>query len=311
MIQLVALLWLGVTVTLPPEGRVRGTELVLGDFAAVTGDDAGEIQRTRAVSLGYAPAPGYNRLLEAAQIERELSAKLPGVQVRMGGSKAVRIWPVTERIEARAIEAAARAEIERLLAGKDASIDRLGEIASVEIPAAARGTELRSNLPAAEVYAGQLSVPVRIAVDGAPYRTVWTQWSIGMWAEQPLLLRDVRQGEALVKSDVEFRRMERTRNQRAAPPTLNEILSARAARDLRAGQPLEATDLTRPNLVERGAVLFLEVTKGAVSASVVAVAQDPGALGDTIRVQIIDSKREMAARIVARDLVRIDLSPQR
>lgn len=311
MIQFLAMCLAGVTVTLPPEGRVRGTELILGDFASVTGDDQGEIQRTRAISLGYAPAPGYSRLLEAGQLQRDLAGKLTGVEVRMAGSSACRIWPVTERVEAKTIEAAARAEITRALQGKDATVERLGEIQSVEIPASQGATEVRSNLPGLEVHAGQLSVPVRIAVDGTPYRTVWTQWSVGMWAERPVLLRDVRQGATLGRDDFEFRRLEQNRNQRGAPPSLAELLASRAARDLRAGQTVETADLQRPHLVEKGATLFLEVTKGAVTASVVAQAQDSGALGDRIRVMILDSKREITALVMARDLVRIDLTPQR
>ena len=48
----------GVTITLAPQARVRGTEIELGSIAKVEGEDAEEVERVRKLRLGYAPAPG-------------------------------------------------------------------------------------------------------------------------------------------------------------------------------------------------------------------------------------------------------------
>ena len=46
----------GVTVTLPMEAHVRGTEIELGEIAQVVGADPEEVDRVAALELGYAPA---------------------------------------------------------------------------------------------------------------------------------------------------------------------------------------------------------------------------------------------------------------
>ena len=75
MLTTLFLLSLGVQIELPTEARVRGAELDVGSVAQVTGDDAAEVERVRAISLGYAPAPGYSRLLQVERIAREIQAQ--------------------------------------------------------------------------------------------------------------------------------------------------------------------------------------------------------------------------------------------
>ena len=93
MITTLLLLTLGVRVELPSEARVRGTELSVGSVAAVSGADAREVERVRAVSLGYAPAPGYSRLLQAQRILRDIQSQAPGSR-RKDGTSGARITPV-------------------------------------------------------------------------------------------------------------------------------------------------------------------------------------------------------------------------
>jgi flagella basal body P-ring formation protein FlgA len=305
------LAWAGVTLTLPTECRVRGTEIRVGDVAMVTGTDAAEIERVRAASLGYAPAPGYSRLLQAAIIQSELAGKLPGVSLSFAGSPACRVTPEIERVSGSAIEAAARMELERALPTRDAKLARVGGVSDVEVPASASGVELRCVLPSKDLRTGQVSAPVRLLIDGAPYRTVWTQWNLELFATRPVLLRDARAGETLEARDVEFRSLELPRNESTAVPALRDILSSSLSRDLRAGEPLEFADLSRPSLVQKGALLFLEIRSGQVTASAVARAEESGALGDRVRITVLESKREMTALVAARDLVRIDLPARR
>ena len=73
MMILTATLLLGsVTVVLPPDARVSGTELRLGSIARVEGDDPTEVASLKSMHLGYSPAPGYSRLFDANQLLAEL-----------------------------------------------------------------------------------------------------------------------------------------------------------------------------------------------------------------------------------------------
>src|SRR5687768_12548967 len=119
---LLALLFGGVTVTLSPQAKVRGTEIALGSIAAVSGDDAALVARVRELRLGYAPAPGYSRLLAGELLQAELTRTLPGTAVELKGAAACRVLPATEVVGGRAIEAAAKGELLRRLDGRDVEL---------------------------------------------------------------------------------------------------------------------------------------------------------------------------------------------
>jgi flagella basal body P-ring formation protein FlgA len=314
LIHLGLLFFGGVSLTLPATTEARGTELALGDVCRVAGADPEEVARVAALSLGYTPAPGYTRLLEAWRLRQIVERAAPGIQVELVGAPACRVSPATERVAGAAVEAAARAELERRLASLDAAAQLLTPVADLSVPAGAAAPELESVLDPTQSLAGNVSVPVRVLVDGDVYRTIWTRWSVELWAEHAVLVADVAAGTAISADMLETRRLQVSAAAlRPGARLLGQALlvGAVAARDLQAGRPLTDLDVQRPTLVNAGDTLFLEVVKGPINARIAAVAEQPGALGDRIEVTLPGSGRRMKATVVSRDAVRIDLSTPR
>jgi len=312
LLSLTATLLLGnVTVTLPPQAEVRGTELALGSFARVEGDDPAEVERVSSLTLGYSPAPGYSRLFVGWRLRQMLSDQAPGVEISMAGSEACRIHPATESVAGRAIEAAAKTEIESHLSSLDASAMLVQPVADVRVPAGSGAPSLRSMVARDSVRSGDVSVPVRIMIDGGVYRTVWTRWRVEVWDRYAVLRRPVQAGETITRELIERRRIEASMaGARPGVRILDEnlMVGAIAARNLPGGRPLTETDVVRPVLVKRGDSLFLEVKKGLINARVAAVAEQDGSRGDRVRVTLSGSGREMEGTIVSRELVLIDLT---
>ena len=112
MMTLTASLLLGtVTVVLPPEANVSGTELRLDAIAKVEGENPAEVAAISSLHLGYAPAPGYSRLLDAQRLALDIERAAPNVDVVFQGARACRVWPETTSISGAAIEAVAREEL--------------------------------------------------------------------------------------------------------------------------------------------------------------------------------------------------------
>lgn len=311
LIHLAVLFFGGVSLTLPATSEARGTELVLGEVCRVAGADAEEVARVAALSLGYAPAPGYTRLLEAWRLRQIVERAAPGVQIELVGAPACRVSPATERVAGAAVEAAARAELERRLATLDAAAHLLTPVADLSVPAGAAAPELQSVLDPTQGLAGNVSVPVRVLVDGDVYRTIWTRWSVELWAEHSVLVHDVAAGTLIGAEMLATRRLEvSSATLRPGARILGQALlvGAMAAHDLVAGRPLTDLDVQRPTLVRAGDTIFLDVKKGPVNARIGAVAEEDGALGDRIEVTLHGSGRLMKASVVSRDAVRIDLS---
>lgn len=297
----------GATVTVPVEARVKGTEIELGELCLVAGLDGELVARVRALELGYAPAPGFSRLLTAERIRSELARSMPGVEVRVTGERACRVWPEVDEIPPAALEESARAELTRAFADKEATFTLSELIGSVKVPLGEHGRQISARVLATELHSGIIGVPVEVLVDGLRYRTVWTSWRVDIWETRPVLARPVRAGEELRPELFARARVQIGRVSEPEALDPRQILGAVAKRDLALGERVTVQDVHRPAAVTLGATLFLRVKKGPIEARVSALALETGSLGERIRVKTVEAGQELVATIVGRDLCEISL----
>ncbi len=297
-----------VTITLGPEARVRGTEIELGAIARIEGADANEVERVRALRMGYAPAPGYSRLLVGARLEADVERLLPGVDAKFAGAPACRVLPSTEVLTAAALTAAAKAEIARWSEGRDIELEPLSNLADLEIPSGQKPFELRARIADGALRPGPVNVPVRVMVDGQLYRTVWSNWRVTLFEEVNVLRSSVRAGEELSPELFERRRIAVTNANSDAPAALGQALGAKAARDMAVGHVLRQSDVKLETLVRRGDSLFLEIRRGSITARVAATADQDARAGERIRVTLVDSGKSLNAVVLSRDLALVDLA---
>jgi flagella basal body P-ring formation protein FlgA len=307
LLSVSAVLAAGVTVTLPPEAKVKGTEIELGEVCLVTGADAALVERVRALELGYAPAPGFSRLLTAAHLAAELARALPEVQASVVGEKTCRLWPELEELVAPALEEAVRVELARAFAGREASFTLAESITPVKVPRGEGAARLLVRPLPAVGASGSLRVPVEVLVDGTRYRTVHTSWRIELWETRPVLTRAVRAGEALDPGLFARARVPVVASAAGEALDPRQVLGAVARRDLRPGEAVTSHDVHRPPAIQAGATLSLRIKKGAVEARVSAVALETGSVGDRIRVKTADGRQELVATIVGQDQCSITL----
>ena len=295
------------TVTLSLEARVRGTEIELGEIAQVAGLDPALVESVRGLELGYAPAPGYSRLVTLDRIRDALARTLPDVNVRLDGERACRVWPEVEEIRPESIQQTAHLELLRAFADREAVFTLDDPITRVLVPAGATTAQLAARAPTTELASGLVDVPVEIQVEGARYRTVWTTWRVDVWETRPVLARAVRAGEELSPDLFQRSRVKVTKDSRPAPLDPRATLGSVATRDLAPGELVTSLDVHRPAAVVLGSQLFLRVKRGAIEARVSVLALDSGAVGDRVRVKTIDSGKELTAFVTGRDQCEIAL----
>ncbi len=296
-----------VTVDLPMEAHVNGTEIELGEVAQVLGTDPEAVRLVESIELGYAPAPGYSRLLHADRIRAILASKAPDVAVRMAGQRAIRVWPAVQEVAVEDLQKVALAELRRCYATGDATFEAASALPKVVVPAGAGSHRLRAKVDEKRLVSGTISVPVEVLVDDVVYRTVWTSWKAEVYETRPVLTRTVKAGEVLAPGMFERRRVRVQGGSQAKPLGDDQLLGAVAARDLAPGAVVVGTDVHRPSIVGIGDVVFLTVKKGSIEARVSAVAMGVGAAGDRIRVRTVNTNQELTAVIKSRDVVQIDL----
>jgi flagella basal body P-ring formation protein FlgA len=312
MITLLCALLLGggITVNLPAQARVSGTEMNLGAVAHVQCDDPALQARLEALTLGYVPAPGFSRVLEANALVRQMRTLAPGVEIKFEGARTCRVVPQTELIEAETIHTAARAALTRSLESRDlgdCTIELVSASPAIEVPRGKQACQLEVAPQANKQTLGSTLVAVRLVIDGQTYRTAQTSWKVQAWRTQPVLLRDVRAGELIAADMIEMRRAPIDAALAASSLEPGQVMGTVAARALESGHTLLSGDLVRPTLVKKGDMLILEVRSGAVHVRTPVVAKTAGALGDRIQVVVQHSGRELNGTVVSRDTVRFDL----
>jgi flagella basal body P-ring formation protein FlgA len=309
MLALLATLFGGgsVTVTVPVEAKVRGTEIELGEVAQVTGLDGELVSKVRAFELGYAPAPGFSRLMTAERIRADLAKAMPGVEIRVSGERACRVWPATSELDPKEVEDAAKAELLLAFDGKEASFTLKDPIGTVTLPIGDRSRSIVAKKPTGELRSGVIGVPVELMVDGIRYRTLWTSWRVEVWETRDVLKRPVRAGEELAPEHFERQRVRIGHESELPRVEPGQAIGAVAKRDLEAGTAVTTSDLTRPLAVTKGTTLYLRVKKGAIEARVAAVALDSGVVGEKIQVQAVESRQVLFATVTGRDACEIKL----
>ncbi len=301
------LLTSGVTVTLPDTVEVRGTELTVGAIATVTGDDPALVARVQAASLGYAPAPGYSRLLDRERLDGDLELILPTIEVDVAGAARCRVTPAVTSVSAASLYKEAGDKLREVFRGADARMAAVDGLVDLVVPAANQAIDLRVDLQDRVPRAGSWSVPVEIVVDGAAYRTIWTSWTVELWQRRYVLRHHVRAGRELVAGDFELARVP------VAPGPAQQALDPMALgastllRDMAKGSVVTDRDVQRKIVIRRGDSVGIEIRRRSVTVRAMAVAKQDGRIGDRIAVSLNGSQKELVAIVTGLETVELHL----
>ena len=293
------LLLSNITVTLPAEAHVRGSELTVGEIASVEGGVAQDVELVKAFSLGYAPSPGYSRVLRGWQIEQSLRKEFEELQFTVAGKAACRIWPSVATVSAEQIEAEARRALGALFSKEDVEITLKAALEDEKVPVGLATRELVAEPSTTASGPGTWSVPVKIVIDGMPYRTVWTTFRVDLYRVMPVLRRDIAPRGAIGVGDIVLRRAAVAAASGKTPLRAEELVGATAKRLLKAGQPVSNQDVNRVKAITEGEIVSLVVRNGLVKVSTQALALRDAYLGDVIPVRTNGGAKELLARVVA------------
>ncbi|MEE2939859.1 MAG: flagellar basal body P-ring formation chaperone FlgA [Planctomycetota bacterium] len=283
-----------VTVTLPATATVGGLEIHVADVAtAVTGADEETVARIRGASLGYAPAPGYSRVLRADLVSASLRAALPGVHVTVDGASRCRVSPTVITVRGSELQAAATAAVRRTLVGQDAEARPAAEVADVLVPGGA--TEPRivvGELPRI-VQAGRTVVPVQVWFGDRLYRSVTIPFQVSIWRRQAVLRRAIDAGESLHAGLFEVRRVEVSDALGMQALGMDQLGGAVALRPMTAGSAVIERDVHREVIAHKGDHATVQLIGGSVKVTDLCVVLADGRMGERVAVRLRSTGREL------------------
>lgn len=302
MFFLGTLLLSNITVTLPSEAKVKSSEILLGQIATVSGADAEQVARLQRLELGYAPSPGFTRVLHAWKIQDQIARQFADLDVEFAGEDICRVWPEVSVVKGEDLVEKAASALEVVFSGADVEVQPNGTVEDQTVPTGIHGHELVATPTLAtssvnSLRAGVWNVPVQVVIDGMPYRTVWTSFDVNIYRDMPVLVRDIASNQKIGPGDVVIRRTAQPKGMLVEPLNKRRLLGAIAKRFLRKGEPVTDQDVTREAAVEEGETVILQVENNAILVNARVIALKDGYVDDLIPVQVVGTLKELTARV--------------
>jgi flagella basal body P-ring formation protein FlgA len=298
----------GITIVLPMEAPVRGSEIELGEIATIQGASPEQLALLESLEIAGAPTPGYSRVLDRNDIHMRVRRVLPDVDVRYSGRSVCRVYPETHVVTGADLQAAVDARLVDSVGGRDITWAPRATLGALEVPIGTQGEpELDVLLGSPVLVTGLLPVTITIKVDGLSYRKVWANWDVTVWETLPVLTRSLPAGTQVSPAHFELRRTALPDGPREAILSPASMVGVVAKRNLVEGSLVLDTDVDRPTILHQGDAVILEVKKGSIRAQVQVLALETGSVGDTVRVRRLDNEKELHAVVRSRKLVQLDL----
>ncbi len=121
----------------------------------------------------------------------------------------------------------------------------------------------------------------------------------------PVLRNRVAPGDTITANDVEWRQMPAGRYGSDYIERVEDVIGQTPRRSLGMGQPIRSADLSRPEAVNKNALVTMIATVPGLTITTSGRAIEGGAIGDVIQVTNLQSKKIVQATIVAPNQVQV------
>jgi len=279
-------------VRLRAEPAVAGATITIGDLF----DGAGA-----AASTSVLPAPplGESLLIDARSLATLLSRN--GLDWSDAGAVAtVRVVRLSRDIRTEEISKAIAA---RLSSDTGRSLDiRLLPLSLVLHAPVASSGPVEVEILSFDAASGRFDANVRVP-GAAPLHIAGIADEV---MSVPVLARPYQRGEVVADADLAWQNLRITSLSRSIITDAKQLVGLAAKRPLRSGQPLQSSDIERPVVIAKGALVTITYEVPGLSLSDQGRALEPGAVGDTISVLNPGSHKTLLATVVSPDRVRLE-----
>ena len=159
-------------------------------------------------------------------------------------------------------------------------------------------------LPARGIGAATFTATVS-GPDGKMIRRFSGSVTIDREAQGIQVTRVIRRGEPLGPGDIKLLGTRLSQLPRGAFDRVDRMEGTVAREELRPGQWLTEQMLQVPDMVKRGQSVKVRLVRGPIQIAAPGIARQGGALGEVVRVENMQSRREVFARVISKDEVQV------
>ncbi len=285
----------------PAEVTVTGERVLLGDL--VRDDEGAAASPAWAETfVSQAPDPGRSRTLSAAYVSHRLQAaglsevRVPAQVVLRRPGQQIDPTIGEEAIEAYIRSKAPWAESEytiEVVRRHQALNHEPGSVSAhlihlADRPLAGRHTyQIEYRIAGRKVAQGSFSVEVHVM------QTVY------------VAAHKIARGVVLAEIDLREKQVDLASVKSRAIVERGQLIGAQASRAIREGEVLTEANISPTPLVRRGDVVTLIVERGGIMVSTYALAREDGIVGEVIKVDNLQSKKQIHARVVNATTVQV------
>lgn len=285
------------TVRLKTQTELPGPNIMLGDVADVHGPNA---ERLAEVDLGPVPWPGTRRLIDATVVKIKLYGdNVDYTKVQITGDGCIVSTKTVTVPGQEILDVARELLLERLpWPAEDVQIEIEEKPANREVPAGSGRPTLEASMAGGFAAGGKARVIVTGKAHGRSLFRTTVCFLVHVFEEIVVARRDIHQGEIFNEDNVAGRRLDVTA---LSPGNLYSeaaaLIGKRAARSIRTGMPIARQVVIVPPVIKRGDMVQIVFKTPFLSLTARGLSKESGAPGQMIRVQNIDSGREVIGRV--------------
>jgi flagella basal body P-ring formation protein FlgA len=154
---------------------------------------------------------------------------------------------------------------------------------------------------------GRFAAVLSVRVEGGPTNRLDLAGTAEAEAEVPVAARPLDAGTILERRDIDLAWIPERQLQPDTVLTTVDLVGREADRRLMPGRPVRAGEVRPPRLVRRGDLVTIVYAQDGLELRARGRALEDGAMGDAVRLQNVDSHREIRATVV--DVKQVAIRP--
>jgi flagella basal body P-ring formation protein FlgA len=286
---------------LKPTATVGDAVIRLSDLVTGTFDDEAQGR----LVIATAPAPGQRSVI-AVQDIANIAYKRGIALTNSGNISRVVVERTGTAIPRAVIEASLDDEMhaagftgdfEIRLPGQDVSLS-VPQGAPFDIAVAGFQYDPRSHRFQASLTAGP----------GTDYATSVQVYGIAVpVVKVPVLTARLQKSDIIKKADLDWVNLPQERVTDGMVTDVADLIGMSPKRTLQAGQPIRQRDIGQPLMIEKGALVTMQLMSPGLSLSAAGRAIEDGSMGDVVRIINADTHQTVSAEVIGPNQVRVGL----
>jgi flagella basal body P-ring formation protein FlgA len=294
-------------ISLSPKADVDAETILLGQIAQIQGGEAGQVESLQKIELGRAPLPGQSLILYRPQIEARLKQNgIDPAQCRIVDAGPVKVIRNHAGISDAEIRAAVEAHIQAHAPWQadQMKVRPITYNQSHKLPPGK--VSLQVVAPKHTDWLGAVPFQVRLLVDGQPVKRTSVSAYIEVWQEVVLAAKPLGRNQPITREDLTIQTMNMAGVPANAIMNLDQVIGRRANRAIAVNSVLRVDQVDLPPVVRKGDVVQVLAESAQLRITTQAVAQENGGVGQKIQVMNVASKKNVHARVIDAQTVKVD-----